>query len=92
MTIAAAKFVNEKYGAVVATILETEDSIVEVQARNDGVYGLIIHHRRHDSDQWDDLTAYLNPEHFDLLGSIATRMRAEPYPIVDGIAKSEHRT
>lgn len=72
-----AKFVKEVYGATVATILETNDSIVEVQERNDGLYGLIIHARRHDRDQWDDLTAYLKPEHFDLLGSIAQRMRGE---------------
>lgn len=73
----AAKFVKEKYGATVATILETDDSIVEVQERNDGVYGLIIHHRRSDRDTWDDMTAYLKPEHFDLLGSVAKRMRGE---------------
>ena len=70
-----AKFEKQHYGAVVATILETDDSIVEVQERNDGVYGLIIHTRRHDSDRWDDLTAYLKPEHFEALGSVARRMR-----------------
>lgn len=73
----SAVFVKHQYGAVVATILETDDSIVEVQERNDGVYGLIVHHRRCYSDTWDDLTAYLKPEHFDLLGSVAERMRGE---------------
>lgn len=76
MTIA--KFEKQTYGAVVATILETDDSIVEVQERNDGVYGLIVHHRPEDRDQWDDLTAYLKPEHFDALGSVARRMRGAP--------------
>ena len=71
------KFEKQTYGAVVATILETDDSIVEVQERNDGTYGLIIHTRRNDSDRWDDLTAYLKPEHFDALGSVANRMRNE---------------
>lgn len=73
-----AKFEKQHYGAVVATILESDDSIVEVQERNDGVYGLIVHSRREDRDNWDDLTAYLKPEHFDALGSIARRMRGEP--------------
>lgn len=69
-----ARFEKQTYGATVATILETDDSIVEVQERNDGVYGLIIHARRND-DLWDDLTAYLKPEHFEALGSAARRMR-----------------
>lgn len=71
------KFEKQTYGAVVATILELDDSIVEVQERNDGVYGLIIHTRRHDTDHWDDLTAYLRSEHFDALASVARRMRGE---------------
>jgi hypothetical protein len=73
-----AKFEKQTYGAVVATILEADNSIVEVQERNDGAYGLIVHHRREDRDTWDDLTAYLKPEHFDALGSVARRMRGEP--------------
>lgn len=73
-----AKFEKQTYGAVVATILEADNSVVEVQERNDGCYGLIIHHRREDRDGWDDLTAYLKPEHFDALGSVARRMRGDP--------------
>jgi hypothetical protein len=72
--------VKEQWGAVVATIMETDDSMVDVQECNDGVYGLIISHRRSDSDTWDDLTAYLKPEHFDLLGSVAKRMRGAESP------------
>lgn len=72
-----AKFEKQHYGATVATILETDNSVVEVQERNDGEYGLIVHHRREDRDDWDDLTAYLKPEHFDALGSVARRMRGE---------------
>lgn len=75
--VMSAKFEKQTYGAVVATILETDNSIVEVQERNDGFYGLIVHRRREDRDQWDDLTAYLKPEHFDALGSVARRMRGE---------------
>lgn len=48
------RFEKQHYGAVVATILETDNSIVEVQEHNDGVYGLIIHTRRYDRDHWDD--------------------------------------
>lgn len=70
-------FKKEQYGATVATILETEDSIVEVQERNDGQYGLIVHSRRCDNDRWDDISAYLKPEHFDMLGAIARRMRGQ---------------
>jgi len=73
-----AKFEKQTYGAVVATIYENDSSIVEVQERNDGVYGLTIHTRRCDRDSWDDLTAYLKPEHFDALGSVGRRMRGEP--------------
>ena len=72
--MAEAVFIKQAYGAVVATILEADDAIVEVQQRNDGVYGLIIHRRRFDSDAWDDLTAYLKPEHFEALGSVAKLM------------------
>lgn len=73
----AVKFEKQHYGAVVATILQTDDSVVEVQERNDGCYGLIIHHRREDRDSWDDLTAYLKPEHFEALGLVANHMRGE---------------
>jgi len=74
---AEAKFEKQETGAVVATILETDDSIVEVQERHGSVYGLIVYTRRGDGDKWDDLTAYLRPEHFDALGSVARRMRDE---------------
>jgi hypothetical protein len=73
--MAGVKFEKQTYGATVATILETDDSVVEVQERNDGCYGLIVHCRRPDRDEWDDLTAYLKAEHFDALGLIARRMR-----------------
>lgn len=76
--LVSAKFEKQRYGAIVATILETDVSIVEVQERNDGYYGLIVHHRRPDNGEWVDLTAHLNPEHFDALGSVARRMRGEP--------------
>jgi predicted NAD/FAD-dependent oxidoreductase len=71
-----ASFKKQTYGAVVATILETDNSIVEVTERNDGVYGLTIHTRRNDSDRWDDLTAYLTPRQFELLGTVAKRMES----------------
>jgi hypothetical protein len=73
---AAAVFVAQQHGAVVATILETDHSIVEVLKRSDNQYELIIHSRRGQTDQWDDLSAPLQPIHFQALGSIA----ATPLP------------
>ena len=76
--VTIAKFKKQTYGAVVATIYEDDTSIVEVQQRNDGMYGLIIHTRKSYGNGWDDLTAYLKPEHYDALGSVARHMRGEP--------------
>lgn len=67
-----ANFKHEPGGAEAATILETDDRIVEVQKLNDGAFSLIVHSRRPDSDQWDDLSATLKPRDFAVLGSIAT--------------------
>jgi hypothetical protein len=65
----------------VATILETDNSIVEVQERNDGCYGLIVHHRREDRDKRPDLSgrmakcsySHANP-------SVRQRVGASPVP------------
>ena len=75
--VAAVEFVKQDFGgATVATILETDDSVVEVMERNDGTYELIVHARRSEYGPREDLSARLKPEHFELLGSIAKRMRA----------------
>lgn len=71
-----AEFKTQQYGAVVATIHETPDEIVEVTANRDGRYDLVIHSRRPDRDQWDDLTAHLSAEQFEALGTVAAHMRA----------------
>lgn len=74
---AMVEFVKQEFGgATVATILETDDSVVEVMERNDGTYELIVHARRSEHGEREDLSARLKPEHFDLLGSVAKRMRA----------------
>ena len=63
-------FIKQTYGAIVATIHETDEQVCEVQWHNDGTFGLIVHRRHANSDQWDDLTVYLKPEHFTALGSV----------------------
>lgn len=73
--MAQAVFVKQHYGALVATIVETPDTVVEVCQRAGGSFDLIIHNRRGESDHWDDLSAALKPEHFEALGSIAKIMR-----------------
>jgi hypothetical protein len=66
------EFKREKYGADVATILETEDQIVEVLRHPYGTFQLIVHNRRRDNpDLWDDLSATLTPQHFIELGKVA---------------------
>lgn len=66
-----AKFETQRYGAVVATIQESENGAVEVQARNDGKFILTVHSRVGETDRFEDLSATLDPKHFDMLGSIA---------------------
>jgi hypothetical protein len=73
----AAEFKKQPLGgAMVATIHETPDGMVEVVARKDGRYGLVVHARRGESDRWDDLSAYLTADEFDALGSVAGHIRA----------------
>lgn len=76
-----AKFVQQHYGAVVATIMETEDTLVEVCQRHGGDFDLTIHSRRGgESDRFDYLTASLKPEHFEALGSVAKAIRSLTVP------------
>ena len=85
------KFEKEPYGATVATIFEDENTIVEVQERNDGVYGLIVHRRNDDTDVWHDLTAYLKPEHFEALGKVADHMRGSSRHAAGSFAEFHNR-
>lgn len=66
-----AKFETQRFGAVVATILESDYGAVEVQARNDGKFVLTVHSQVGETDRWQDLSATLEPKHFEMLGSIA---------------------
>lgn len=65
-----AEFVKQKYGADVATILEDTQTVVEVMKRANGTHTLTICSRREEGDRWDDLSADLETEHFEMLGSI----------------------
>lgn len=65
-----AKFERQRFGAMVATILETEYGALEVVARNDGKFVLTIHNRTGESDRWEDLSVTLEPKHFEMLGSV----------------------
>lgn len=67
-----ATFEKQEYGAVVATILENDNEILEVQKLPDGSHNLIVHRRKNRcSNLWDDITVNLKAEHFQMLGSIA---------------------
>ena len=65
------EFKKQAYGADVATVLENEDSVLEVLRRKDGKFELTIHSRQPDTDRWEDLTSVLEPPHFIELGRIA---------------------
>jgi hypothetical protein len=70
--VEVANFKKEQLtGAMVATILDNENEVLEVLKRSDGKYDLIVHNRRGETDQWDDFTVTLKPAHFAVLGTIA---------------------
>jgi len=64
------KFVRERTGAWVATILETDESVVEVIAEGPDRFRLVIHQRGMCTDEWDDVSAPLAGHHFAQLGMI----------------------
>lgn len=70
----ALKFRKEHYGATVATLIDTEDTIVEISARSDGDYELIVHNREGERDTFRDCSALLKPKHFAALGTLANRL------------------
>jgi hypothetical protein len=68
-----AEFVKQQFGAVVATIRESPDGLLEVQDLGNGTFNLTVHSRRGETDQFDDLSIRLEHKHFQMLGSIADR-------------------
>lgn len=65
-----AKFERQRFGAMVATIRETEHVALEILARNDGRFVLTVHNRTGEPDRWEDLSITLEPKHFEMLGSV----------------------
>lgn len=65
-----AEFVEQKYGARVATICETDDGLLEIQDMRDGTYTLTVHSRVGETDRFEDMSIRLKPEHFAMLGSV----------------------
>ena len=63
------EFKHEAGGAIVATIREDDDQVVEVQRLAENDFALIIHNRS-PGGGWDDLTAYLKADDFAKLGLI----------------------
>jgi hypothetical protein len=63
------EFKREAGGAIVATIREDDDQIVEVQRLAESDFTLIIHNKNAGGG-WDDLTAYLKADDFAELGRI----------------------
>jgi len=70
MTTSAAKFERQRFGALVATIVETDHVALEVLVRNDGKFVLTVHNRTGEPDRWEDLSVTLEPKHFEMLGSV----------------------
>jgi Ser/Thr protein kinase RdoA (MazF antagonist) len=66
-----AEFVKQKYGAVVATIRETDDDALEVQDIGDGTYTLTVFD--YSNGRHNDMSIRLERKHFAMLGSIAAR-------------------
>lgn len=66
-----ATFVKQTFGAVVATIRETDDALLEVQKMPDGTFSLTVHNRVGCTDRFEDLSIKLEAKHFAMLGSIA---------------------
>jgi hypothetical protein len=79
MTLTA-KFERQQFGAMVAQILESYHSVVEVSARNDGKFNLIVHCRTGEPDRWTDISATLESKHFQMLGSIANQQPLSEKP------------
>lgn len=71
------KFRKEHYGATVATLIDSEDVVVEILARSDGDYELIVHNREGERDTFRDCSAVLKPKHWAALGELAHRLTTE---------------
>lgn len=87
-----AKFERQRFGAMVATIVETAHVTLEVLARNDGRFVLTVHNRTGEADRWEDLSVTLEPQHFEMLGSIAgQRPMSEKCSDISAILRRFHR-
>jgi len=71
--VAYAEFKKQNFGAVVATIRETDDGLLEIQDMGDDTYSLIVHSRVGETDRFEDLSIRLERKHFAALGTIAAR-------------------
>lgn len=69
-------FRKEHYGATVATLIDSEDVVVEISERSDG-YELIVHNREGERDTFRDCSAVLKPKHWAALGELAHRLTTE---------------
>lgn len=72
-----ATFVKQTFGAVVATIRETDDALLEIQKLPDGTFSLTVHNRVGETDRFEDMSIKLDRKHFAMLGSIAVEQKAE---------------
>lgn len=88
--MADAVFRREAFGAMVATILETADVIVEVLVGEGKTYALIVHNRVGETDRFEDMTANLTAEQFRMLGSVADRMAPPAPPVSRGASRPRH--
>lgn len=66
------QFEAQAYDAIVATIRQTDDALLEVVKGRDGTFNLVIHNRVGETDRFEDLSIRLEPKHFALLGQVPT--------------------
>ena len=62
------EFEKQRYSAVVATVHESSEQVVEVLRRDDGLFDLIIHNQYDGS--WEDMSVTLDAGEFLKLGQI----------------------
>lgn len=64
-------FTRNAAGDDYATIVDTDNEVLEIVRRDHGDFELIAYNRRTFKDEWDEVSVILNPRHLAALGSLA---------------------
>lgn len=75
------EFVKQEYGAIVATILETPDGLLEIQKLANGKFSVIVHSRYGETDRFEDLSIEVEAKHLAAIGALASPPPGEPVHI-----------